>query len=239
MSRSARGRGRLAVTAVAVAAVTPAVFASAAPTAGAAVQPATLAVNKACYVLTRTIPRMTVTGSGYSPGDQVTISDSTGTVFARTAANAAGQILAVVRAPTPGFSAPGQKRDTITAEDFTLAGTEIKGVVTTRVAPRGAAHGATKRRPGLRALTEKASWSFSGFPVGRTIWAHYTIKGKQVARQSFGRAKGPCGVLKARRKLFPARPRHKSYPLQIDARKRYSRRTKPAVPLKVSLTFVF
>ena len=54
------------------------------------------------------------------------------------------------------------------------------------------------------------------FPVGKTIYAHYLIKGKQVALQSFGRAPAPCGVLTVRRPLFPGTAQHRSYPLQID-----------------------
>ena len=231
------GRRRLVSAAVGAAAIAPVVFVA---TASAAAQPATISLNRACYVITRTVPSMTVVGSGFQPGATVMITDATGTVDTQATPNAAGQITATVRAPTPSFSQPGEKRDTITAEEIGPTGTEIKGSKSTLVTALGAEHGSTKKLPGLRALTETTDWSFSGFRVGRTIWGHYTIKGKQVAREAFGRAHGPCGLLTTRKRLFPSTPRHKSYPLQIDSVKKYSKKTEPSIRgLRVSLQLEF
>ena len=231
------GRRRLASAAIGAPALALAAFAG---SASAAVAPATISVDKACYVLTGTPPSMTVTGSGFQAGAPVTITDGTGTVDTETTPNAAGQITATIPAPTPNFTRPSQKKDTITADEAAPSGTEIKGTTTTHVTAFGAEHGATKKLPGLRALSEKTSWSFSGFPVGKTIWGHYTIKGKQVARQAFGKATAPCGLLTVRRRLYPAAPRHRSYPLQLDSVKKYSKKTHPRLTqLKVSLDLVF
>ena len=69
---------------------------------------------------------------------------------------------------------------------------------------------------GLRALTEKTNWSFSGFQPGKPIFGHYLYKGKQVALATFGRAQPPCGTLKVRARLYPATPHHASYSIQYD-----------------------
>lgn len=231
-----------AAGAAALAATGAAVLAPSALTASAqaAVTPAVIHVNKACYVRKGTVPPMTVTGKGFVPNAQVTITDSTGTVDHTTTANAAGLIGVKFPGPAPLSlrRKPAVIKDVVTAEQVSGA-TEVKGTTKTSVTILAAGHGATRTRPGLRALSEKTTWSFYGFPTGKQIWGHYTIKGKQVARQSFGKAKGPCGVLKTRRKLFPAKPKYTSYPLQLDNRKTFSKKTRPALPLKIGLVLEF
>jgi hypothetical protein len=194
---------------------------------------ATLLVNRPCYVITKKVPRMTITGSGYAPNSHVLIT-STANVDASTTANAAGAIQLKLNAPAPQFAAPSVKVFTFTAKD---EGTDPAIVASSpvRVAPLGALHGSTPKAPGLKALTETANWSFAGFTPGQTIYAHYTIHGQQVAAQAFGTARGACGTLHARAPLFPATPHHASYPVQFDVAKRYSPRTSPKLSGRVSL----
>jgi hypothetical protein len=196
---------------------------------------ATLSVNKACYVLSgKTPPQMVISGTGFAPGNTVLITSDEGSVGTQAPVDPAGNILVATNAPTPFFSSPGQKTVTLTANDGFATAT-----APATVAPLGVFHGSTKKQPGLRALSEKTNWSFSGFAPGRFIYGHYTIKGKQIARTKFGRAKGPCGLLKTRAKLFPARPHHKSYPVQWDSSKKYSKRSRPKISGRVSLMTVF
>ena len=54
----------------------------------------------------------------------------------------------------------------------------------------------------------------------------------------FGKATGPCGVLKTRAKLFPATPHFRSYPVQVDNSKRYSKHSFPKVSGRLTLTTV-
>ena len=225
-------RTRYATAATLVVALAPATFAA---TASAAATPATVTVDRACYVATKSGTPLTVTGSGFAPNESVSLTDKTGQVDTMTTANAAGQISVTTKSPAPILENPGQKKDTITAEQFTDSGT-YKGTVTFLITEVALKAGTTHREPGLRALTERVPFSFSGFPVGKRIWAHYTYGGKLVASQSFGKPKGPCGLLKVRRRLFPRTPHHRAYKVQIDLKKKYSKKSKPALHTEVKLT---
>jgi hypothetical protein len=198
---------------------------------------ATLFVNRPCYVITKTIPSMTITGSGYVPNSPVLIT-STANVDASTNATATGTIKVKVKAPAPHFSAPSAKTFTFTAKDENTS-PAIVASSPVRVAPLGALHGSTPKAPGLKALTETTHWSFSGFTPGQTVYAHYTIQGEQVASQAFGIAHGACGTLHARAPLYPATPHHASYPVQFDGAQSYSPRTAPKLAGRVSLNAAF
>jgi hypothetical protein len=198
---------------------------------------ATLFVNRPCYVITKTIPSMTITGSGYAPNSHVLIT-STANVDASTTANAAGAIKVKLHAPAPHFSVPSVKVFTFTAKDENVS-PAIVASSPVRVAPLGALHGSTPKAPGLNALTETTNWSFSGFTPGQTVYAHYTIQGQEVASQAFGTAHGACGTLHARAPLYPATPHHASYPVQFDGARSYSPRTAPKISGRVSLNTSF
>lgn len=198
---------------------------------------ATLFVNRPCYVLTKKVPSMTITGSGYAPNSHVLIT-STANVDASTNATAAGTIKLKLNAPAPHFSVPSVKTFTFTAKDENTT-PAIVASSPVRVAPLGALHGSTPKAPGLKALSETTNWSFSGFTPGHTIYAHYTIQGQQVASQAFGTAHGACGTLHVRAPLYPATPHHASYPVQFDAAQSYSTRTAPKLAGRVSLNASF
>jgi hypothetical protein len=225
---------RRAATAGALAAATALSPLAAAGTASAATVPATLAVNAACYVVGRTAPPITISGSGYAAGDEVSVSDRNG-LDATATVDAAGQFTVTTKAPVPDLRRPGQVKDTITAKDFNANGTTYVGTTTTYLSALAAAANKTRRAPGLQALTFRTKWSFSGFPVGRTIHAHYLFGGKVVANQAFGRAKGPCGTLTVTKRLFPSTPHHREYRLQIDAARRYAKTTTPRLDSKVGV----
>jgi hypothetical protein len=199
---------------------------------------ATLSVNAGCYVFaTKTPPTMVVTGAGYTPGDLVSITSNVGFVAASATADAAGNIAASTTAPLPPKVAAGAQAVVLTADDESING-PITASAPLSVAYLYVFHGGAKKRPGLRAFREKTSWSFSGFTPGKYIWGHYIIHKRQVARARFGKAKGPCGVLKTRAKLYPATPHFRSYPVQVDNSKRYSRHSFPKVSGRLSLTTV-
>jgi hypothetical protein len=205
-------------------------------TAGAATVPARLSVNQPCYVTVgKARPTMVVTGTGYIPGDQVVVSDRTGSFKQTVTADASGAITARGPAPVALLTHPGEKADTVSATDYSPNGNTYLGTARTELSVLGVSASRTRRAHGLRALTFKTKWTFSGFPEGRSIYAHYLFGKKLVARQRFGRAHGPCGLLTVRRRLYPAKPHHRRYRLQIDTRRRYSRRASPRLVTKVGL----
>jgi hypothetical protein len=216
-------------------------FATGSAPAGATTQPATIAVDQACYVESSTVPSMTVTGSGFEPDVPVTITSSSGKLSVQTTADASGDIDVSMQAPEPKFKQPVEKRETITATQQTsTSGVQIVGSTHAYFSTLGAEHGPTRKQDGLKALTEKTNWTFSGFPVGKTVYAHYLVKGKQVAYQSFGKAPAPCGVFTVRRRLFPATPKQGTYHLQIDTSRTFTHNTAPKITrLTVTLALEF
>jgi hypothetical protein len=180
---------------------------------------------------------MSFAGSGYTPGDPVLITSDEGTVDTSVRADSRGHIAGRADAPTPYFATPGAMAIGLTAEDQTTAGKTITARATVNVTELGWEHGSTKRQPGLRALTEKTSWSFSGFMPGQPIYGHYLYKGKEVALARFGRAQPPCGTLKVRARLYPATPHHSSFSIQYDDSHAYSKKSQPRIigPLKLTL----
>lgn len=186
---------------------------------------ATLSVNRPCYVISgKTAPPMTVLGSGFMPGGTVNVSSSDGTASATTTAGPSGNIAVTTGAPTPSFSMPGTKTETLTAQ-------QASG--TTATTPVTSAPLAVATKPAFAALTKKVTWYFSGFRPGHFIYAHY-LRRKPVARTQFGRAKGACGVLKVKARFYPGgHPRYKSYKVQIDDSKRYSKRAAPRIVTKL------
>ncbi len=190
---------------------------------------ATLNVNRPCYVNARSRAAMGVLGTGFTPGDPVTISSSDGSVSANATADANGNVGLTTGAPTPFFSLPGAKTVTLTAQDFTPSGTTITAATRVTTTALGVA-----TRPSQARLTKRVTWYFSGFRPGRYVYGHY-LRRHQVARARFGRAKGPCGLLRVRARLYPGgHPRSKSYKLQIDDSKRYSKHASPRIDTRLN-----
>jgi hypothetical protein len=206
--------------------------------AAQAASAATLSVDAACYVYaTKTPPTMVITGTGYAPGDPVDVSSNVGFVAASATADAAGNISVSTTAPLPPKAAAGAQGVVLTATDESVNG-PITATVPLSVAYLYVFHGGAKKRPGLGAFREKTNWAFSGFTPGKYIWGHYIIHGRQVAKVRFGKASGPCGVLKTRAKLYPAAPHFRSYPVQVDNSRRYSKHSFPKVSGRLGLTTV-
>jgi hypothetical protein len=218
------------------AALLPAAFAA---TASAAALPVTVSMSKPCYVIrTRTHPLVVLTATGLAPGIPVAVTDTQGDVDANVTSDGAGQVVISMREPNPQLAHPGATRDTITVTGYDPSGAMYRGSTNAYFSELAVAYGSARARHGLGAFAEKVKWTFSGFTAGETIWGHYTYDGKDVARQSFGRAQGACGLLTVRRRLYPATARHSAYRLQLDDQHRYSAHTVPALHLKLALTFL-
>jgi hypothetical protein len=210
------------------------VFGALGGTASAAV----LTVTAGCYVVAgENAPPMRYDGSGYTPGDTVLVSTKDGTVDTIVKADAHGVISGRAEAPTPYFPGPGVIKIALVAKDQPRTGATITASTIVNITELAWEHGSTKRQPGLRALTEKTNWSFSGFEPGKMIYGHYLYNDKQVALATFGLAAAPCGTLQVRARLYPATPHHSSYSIQYDDSQPYTKTAQPRIigPLKLTL----
>lgn len=198
--------------------------------AAASASAATLAVTKPCYIdtinsrgLLKGAP-MTVTGTGYVPGAEVSVTSSDGSVNTQATADASGDIVATITAPTPVFLRPGSQIQTLTARDYTPSG------VISAQTPVKDTELAVATFPAHAPPRTRVTWYLSGFRPGRIVYAHYLHRHRQVALARFGRARGVCGLLRVRARFFPGRSqRYRSYGLQIDDSRAYRRRSAPRI----------
>ena len=195
---------------------------------------ATLAVDQPCYVLLSGGAPMQFTGSGFVPNDLAVITSPDGTVDVSVRVDADGNISGSTEPPAPAFSVPAMKTVTITAIEQTTT-TTIQAQARVLVTVRGWEHGSVKPARGYRALTEKTNWLFSGFSPGQPIFGHYLYRGRPIATARFGVAQGPCGLLKARARLYPAIPHHAAYRVQYDDSRAYSPASRPRILGPISL----
>lgn len=193
---------------------------------------ATLSVDKACYVLASNQPpvAMTVSGAGFAPDERVSIASSKGwSAAAPATAGPTGTFMVSLPLPETTFTLPGQQTLTLTATG--LAGSVAATPV--MVAPRGLA-----TAPAQAPLSHKLTWYLSGFTPGKYIYVHY-LHPRPVARARLGRAKGACGVLKTRARVYPGvHPRYRKYNVQIDDARRYSKHSTPQIPATLKITLL-
>lgn len=222
---------RICTTSVGIGTIAAAVLAggsTAAVTPASAVSPATITVAKRCYVNRSESKRarMTVTGTGFTPGATVQITSSDGSVKRQTTASAIGTIAYTTPAPDPSYTLPGKRTVTLTATD---ASTAVTATTPVTVAPFDVGI-----KPSQAVPTARVTWYFAGFNSGKQVFGHYVHSSKQVALTRFGRASGACGVLRARARLYPGgHPRYGLYGLQFDDSRRYSQRTSPRLDRRI------
>jgi len=193
---------------------------------------ATIGVTAPCYVNANPFKGATITilGAGFPGGDQVAVEGNG--VYALAAADPTTGTFAVTTAgPTLATSGPGTHTYSLLATDQTTGGVNAGTTVTM-------ANLSVATVPSEAKFTRRVTWSFSGFRPGKYVYAHYLRK-REVARARFGRANGPCGVLKVKARLYPGgHPRYKTYKVQIDDSKRYSQHAAPRIDTKLT-SFAF
>ncbi|HEY2319226.1 MAG TPA: hypothetical protein VGH67_13065 [Solirubrobacteraceae bacterium] len=182
---------------------------------------ATLAADKACYVNDSAsgVP-MTITGTGFIPGSTVQLTG--GTAFANTTADAAGNVTFTANAPKLATLGPGSKKTRLTVSDNngTSATIDVMSANLAVVANPGSVRNVRK---------DKVTFSFSGFVPGKHIYGYYLRK-KVVAKARFGKAQGPCGVLKQKALLYPGgRPSSDKYKVTFESSSRYNKNVFPRV----------
>jgi hypothetical protein len=183
---------------------------------------ATLSADKACYVNADPAQGapMTISGAGFTPDSSVTLSG--GTVFANATADASGNVSFTTAAPELSTIAPAMKSTTLTAQDS--AGVSAPLAV-------NSANLAVATHPGSvrNVRKDKVTFTFSGFAPGKHIYGYYLRK-KVVAHVKFGKASGPCGMLKQKALLYPGgRPSHDSYKVTFESSSKYNKNVFPRV----------
>ena len=190
----------------------------------AAASAATLTPDKACYVITDTNAGapMTITGAGFTPGSTVQLTGGSTPTFVNAVADAAGNVSFAAKAPSLATTGPGSKKTTFTATDPN----GVSAAVTVRSANLSVA---TKPGSVRNVHKNKVTFSFSGFVPGKRIYGYY-IRKKIVAKAKFGKAQGPCGVLKQKALLYPGgRPSKDQYKVTFESSSRYNKNAFPRV----------
>jgi hypothetical protein len=187
---------------------------------------ATLVANQACYVNggPTNAAAMTITGAGWVPSGTVQLTG--GTTFANATADAAGNVSFNTAAPELSGISPGAKKTQLTATEENPDGTTVTGSVNVM-----SANLAVATSPGSvrNVRKDKVTFSFSGFVPGKHIFGYYLVK-KVVAKVKFGKAHGPCGLLKQKTLLYPGgRPSKDKYKVTFESTSRYDKTAFPRV----------
>lgn len=213
---------RSATARTAIAAATAALCACAPAGASAA----TVTLDRTCYEATPA-GIVTITGAGFTPGEQYTVLVQGGVVDVGNAA-ADGTLIKRIPVPVPPDSGPGAHTGTYSVE-----------VRQADVAATGSFQAATvfgDFTPGSGdPRTLKVHFIAYGFGTATaagqpmpTVYVHYVDpSGKLKRTVAIGAGTAPCGTIKrsALRKLFPFSPRSGTWTLQYDTQKRYVRAT--------------
>jgi hypothetical protein len=213
-------RRRLVGTAV-TACATLAASGAVAATASAA----TIAADKACYVNAdpSSGAAMTITGTGFVPGDPVDVTG--GTAFGQGTVDANGNFAIVAAAPELKTINPGQISTTVTATDDSATGP----ITATTVVRSANLSVSTKPGSVKNVRKDKVTFSFSGFTPGKHIYGYYMRK-SVVAKAKFGKAGGPCGMLRQKALLFPGgHPAKDEYKVTFESSSKFSKNAFPRV----------
>lgn len=168
------------------------------------------------------------TGSGFTPGETISLNTTTGDAYGTATAAADGTFTTSFAGPDLSSVNPVSQTFTLTAmdnEDGTTAETTFV-----------AANRAVATNPAQTRPNKKVTYAFAGFTPGAEIYGHYLHRKKVVLTAKFGRAQGACGQLTTRAPIFPGQQRYSSYAVQFDDAKRYSPSSLPRIVSAVTFT---
>lgn len=192
----------------------------------------TVSVNQRCYANARSNAAMTISGAGWTAGDTVQISGAEEPITATVAPD--GTFTAPALAPSGNFGLRQESKALSVTETDATTGQPVSGA--TAQVSFLVTDLALSVSPQNAPFNRKVTFRFSGFTAGRPIYAHYLRGRRVVARQRFGTASGPCGLLKKRTLQYPGgHPGARRYTVQFDGAQHYNRHTLPriVVPLTV------
>jgi len=168
-------------------------------------------------------PRLQISGIGFGANETVDLR-ANGSAVTSVQTDAAGTFSATPFQPDIGHH--NQLSITVTAHGETsnidAALPAFPVVVPNVVIPNG--------RPQSRVL-----YRLYGFPNRKPVYAHYTFRGHERAVVRLGTAKGPCGVLRKRERILPARFRKGMWVYHFNNSKT-DRNQQPYYEIKESLT---
>jgi hypothetical protein len=172
-----------------------------------------IAPAKPCYLSGETI---TAQGAGFTAGGPVDVKID-GTSLGQIGADASGAIGAVIKLGTMR----GAKSHALTATDLTnpsvLATASFLGTTNTvSVKPKQASAGKPRRLKGY------------GFFAGPNVYMHVRGHGYKADRR-IAKPEAPCGTFVVRKRIVPAGSTPGRYRVQFDARRRYTKKTRPEV----------
>lgn len=182
---------------------------------------ATAALDLPCYVSGQP---GSLALSGYAPNVAVTVANADlGSTQVTT--DATGSVTVPFTPPSGNdLKRPGSRAFVVTATE--VANPASTGTASSRVAPLAFA-----TDTGTKSPKADRTWTFSGFAVGKPIYAHFRLGGTTRGTYRFGVAKGPCGEYKRHAPgiAVAGRARAGTWTIQVDQVKRYSAKTKPAL----------
>jgi hypothetical protein len=183
---------------------------------------AAISVPEACVVNTGGGGSpMVVQGSGFTPSDSIELTTDKGSGFGTVTVGPTGSFLTTMTAPVLSSSGPAEAIFKLTANDNTTP-LAINPTTSFLAANLAVATNPARARPG-----KKVTFIFTGFVTGKQIYAHYLHGRKITATARFGKAGGPCGVLKKKAKLYPSHQRYTSYKVQFDDLRHYTAKSLP------------
>jgi hypothetical protein len=204
----------------------------AAPAASAA---GTVATGRVCYVQKGDQGvNVDVTGSGFTPGEAVFAQiPAPGGLsgFVETTVNPDGTLSATVDHVFTESIEPVAEKKVM----------QIKGVLSDQIlaeVPFQLTNLAVKTVPATAHYHKVVTYIFAGFRAHKPIFGHYFRHNHLVVTHKFGKAKGPCGTLHAKAKLFPGNgPSNAKYKVQFDDSKKVNPKAKPKIVTSLGSVF--
>jgi hypothetical protein len=204
----------------------------AAPSASAA---GTVATGSACYAATGDEGvNIDVTGSGYTPGEAVfaQVPAPGGLAgFAEATVAPDGTFAVTVEHVFPAGIDP-------VAETFQM---QVMGVLSQLILAESSfqiTNLAVATKPPTAPYSKVVKYTFAGFRPGAPIFGHYFRRNKLVVTHKFGKATGPCGILKTKAKLFPGHgPKAAKYKVQFDDSKKANPKAAPKIVTSLGSAF--
>lgn len=192
----------------------------------------TVKLDRSCYVEGQ---GMTVTGAGFTPNAEITLSGAG--AFGSVIANNTGAFVTVLKVPENGTTGGTSKditSNTLDARNF-ADGTQDTSVDfrIANLAFTASDSGGDPRK--------KRRFDLSGFPRGSTVWAHYRFGGRTRGTVKFGTARGDCGQLSARMALLPSKipTRYGKWKLQWDTKRAYNGTSLPRLTTILEIYRIF